>query len=392
MKKLIVVSALTASSFAMAADLKWNVEGRFDYVNATVKHEFETSTSNYSETRGEFQSNVVRLNAVYTINETLSGRFRYRLSTEQAAASQNRDLSFQNVDFFYVDHKTPWFTTRIGKQNNPDSLGREYYVSGTDYNVTEYKFKTAGGQGSTAYTTSNTAVYNEVKNDADIYHVGATLLFAQVPNSTVSVTLFEPQKSTTYTDVAGSATDAKNTQFGYGVYYNGSFFDKMLQPTLGYTSLGIAGTSDASNSANNTENKSHKLISAGVRSELFGVTVDLDWKQYKRANTATAAATTNADKASSIYANVAYTWDMLTPFVSYIHDKYDRDAANSTTVGDYKRDALSAGLQIKPFKENNFRYHVTYTSDVKTVDLATSSTVDKKVSANTIAAGIKFDI
>ena len=51
MKKIIVVSALTASSFAMAADLKWNVEGRFDYVSSNVKHETVTATNGYEEKR-----------------------------------------------------------------------------------------------------------------------------------------------------------------------------------------------------------------------------------------------------------------------------------------------------------------------------------------------------
>jgi len=93
-----------------------------------------------------------------------------------------------------------------------------------------------------------------------------------------------------------------------------------------------------------------------------------------------------------MWTNVAYGWDNLTPFVNYIHDKYDRTAANSATVGDYTRNALTLGLNIKPFKDANFRYHVTYTNDVKEVELAAGSTEATKVTANQYVAGIRFDL
>ncbi|MDO9183978.1 MAG: hypothetical protein Q7U04_16295 [Bacteriovorax sp.] len=373
--KILIPTLLLLSSTVMAADLKFNAEGRFDYANSTVKHEQVTTTNNYEEKRGEFTSNALRLNAVATFSENLLFRMRYRFSTAQEAVTKNRDLSFQNVDFFYVDHKTEFLTARLGKSNQADSLGREFYVAGTDYPTTF----------TTSYTSSNSAVYNAVKADADLYHVGATLMFNQIPNSTLSIAAFNPQKTTTYTDGAAATNDAKNSKFGLGFYYNGSFMEKMLQPTLGYTTFSIAPETDTT--AANTTEGTHKLMSVGIRSEIVGMVVDLDWKQYKKANVAVVNATSNADKTTSIWANVAYTWDNLTPFVNYINDKYTKSA--DATVA-YKRNAISAGLMIKPIKDLNFRYHLTYTNDVKKLDAATSG--DKKVTANQIAAGIKFDI
>jgi predicted porin len=130
-------------------------------------------------------------------------------------------------------------------------------------------------------------------------------------------------------------------------------------------------------------------MSVGVRSEFQGVVLDLDWKQYKKANVAVVGATSNEDKTTSIWANIAYTWDNLTPFVNFINDKYENAAVPTSA---FKRNALSVGLMIKPIKDVNFRYHVSYTNDVKEIDGATSATADKKVTANQIAAGIKFDI
>lgn len=378
---MLIPAIALLSTTAMAADLKFNAEGRFDYASSTVKHEQVTGSNNYEEKRNEFTSNVLRLNAVATFSENLLFRMRYRFSTAQDAAAKNRDLSFQNVDFFYVDHKTEWLTARLGKSSQVDSLGREFYTSGSDYPTTAYN----SYSGATGYVASNSAVYNAVKNDADLYHVGATLMFSQIPNSTLSLAAFNPQKTTTYSDTAAATNDAKNSKFGLGFYYNGNFMEKLLQPTLGYTMFSIAPETDAG--ATNTTSGTHKLMSVGLRSEVAGFAVDLDWKQYKKANVAVVGATSNEEKTTSIWANIAYTWDNLTPFVNFINDKYD---VKASSVADYKRTALSAGLMIKPIKDLNFRYHLTYTNDVKKIDAALTG--DKKVKANQIAAGIKFDI
>lgn len=378
---MLIPALALLSTTAMAADLKFNAEGRFDYVNGKVKHESVTSTNNYEEKVGGFESNVLRLNAVATINENLSFRMRYRFSTNTATA--NRDLTFDNLDFFYVDHKTPWFTARLGKQNNTEMLGREYFMSGTDYPVTLTKATT----GTTGYTTDNTTVYNLVAADLGLYRTGASLMFTQLEGQVFTLNVSEPMKVTTNVDTAGVTNSSKNTSLAYGIYYNGTFFNKMFQPTLGYTMAKL--DPETGTAAANTVEATYKLMAAGFRSEVAGFVIDADWKEYKRPNHAVVNATSNEDKTSSIWANVAYTWDMLTPFVNYQHDKFNVAATDTT---DFKRDAISVGLQIKPFKDNNFRYHVAYTNDVKKIDGATTATADKKVTANVIAAGIKFDL
>jgi hypothetical protein len=391
--KLLIPALALLSTTAMAADLKWGVEGRFDYANSKVTHEFATTTNNYVEKRSEFYSGIIRLNATAQINENLSARFRYRLSTAQETASKNRDLSFQNVDYFYVDHKNSYFTLRMGKHNQVESLGREYFMSGTDYPTTAYNaFGNGGAAGTTGYASLNSAVYNQLKADADLYHVGVSAIYNGIEGQTLTLSAFNPQKTTTYNDTAGAANSATNSKMGLGAYYNGTFLSGLVQPTLGYTMLSIAPETGAVVPANNGPDAKFKLIAAGVRSVVAGFTVDADWKQYKRDNTAIAGATTTQDKTTSIWANVAYTWDMLTPYVNYIHDKYDRDAAVTTTSGTYKRSAYSAGIQFKPYKDMNFRYHVAYTHDKRDTTLATGSTAETSVKANQVAVGIKFDI
>jgi len=376
--KMLLPALAVLSSTAMAADFKWNVEGRFDYGMSKVKHENTTAGQSYDDKRSEFSSGVLRLNSVFTINETLSGRFRYRLSTKQDTA--NRDLSLTNTDFFYVDHKNQWFTTRIGKHNQVESLGREYFMSGTDYPVTA---GTPAAGTSLAYTSLNSAVYNAVKGDADLYHVGVSAIYTGLQGHTFTLSAFNPQK-TTVSDTQGAGDNAKNVKTAMGAYYNGSFLDGLVQPTLGYTSFGIdAGTGLQTNVA-----ATHKLMAAGVRSSVAGFVIDADWKQYKKDNIIAnaTAASTSADKTTSIWANVAYTWDMLTPSVNYIHDKYD---AEKTTTADWKRDAYSVALAIKPNKDVNFRYHVGYTQETKKNE---NNSTETKIKSNMMFAGIKFDL
>ena len=261
-------------------------------------------------------------------------------------------------------------------------------MSGTDYPATMLNPTST----TVGYTGLNTAVYKLIANDADTYRVGVSAIYTGLQGHTFTLSAFNPQKSTTYSDTNGVGDDSKNTKTGIGAYYNGSFAEGLIQPTLGYTQFGIAGKTDGSTSPDATQ----KLMAAGVRSVVAGFTIDADWKQYKRQNTAASVtgATNTADKTNSIWANVAYTWDNLTPFVNYIHDKFD---ATGTNFDSYKRDALSAGLMIKPFKENNFRYHVTYTNDVKKTTLGTTTATaaanqENKIKSNLWVAGIKFDL
>ena len=389
--RMLLSALMLFSSIAKATELKFNVEGRFDYASSTIKHEQVFSTNNFEENRMEFYSNALRVNMTATFSENLLFRMRYRFSNAQDAAAKNRDLTFQNLDLFYVDHKIDVFSTRLGKSSQADSLGREFYVASTDYPTSAYN----SFSGATGYVASNSAVYNAVKNDADLYHVGATVSYGQIPNNTISVAAFTPQKALIEPLITSSVpyVNTTNTKLGLGLYYNGSFVDKMVQPTFGYTSFGISNEINATPTV--TKNKvdgTNKLMSAGIRSEINGFVLDLDWKQYKKDNVTykiSNVVSISNEQTTSIWANVAYTLNNLTPFVNVISDKYDVATLNGT---DYKRTAVSVGLIIKPINTVNFRYHLTYTNDVKTITWALGPNDDNKVTVNQIAAGFKFDI
>jgi hypothetical protein len=116
----------------------------------------------------------------------------------------------------------------------------------------------------------------------------------------------------------------------------------MIQQTFGYTLATLDPESDKG--AQNTTSSTFKVLAVGLKSEVAGFAVDVDWKDYRRPNFGLTTSPSNEDHTTSIWTNIAYTWDNLTPFVNIIKDDYD---VASTTTTDYKRTALSAGLMIK---------------------------------------------
>jgi hypothetical protein len=281
------------------------------------------------------------------------------------------------------------FSARLGKHNNPELIGREFFMSGSDYPATMASNSTlnAFNGGNFVYSSNNSAVYNSVNADLGIYRTGGSLIFKQIEGHTFTINISEAMKTIANQDTSSAANDSTNTSMAYGIYYNGVFANKLFQPTFGYTLATLDPESDKG--ALNTTSSTFKVLAVGFKSEVAGVTVDVDWKDYRRPNFGLTTSPSNEDHTTSIWTNIAYTWDNLTPFVNIIKDDYD---VASTTTTDYKRTALSAGLMIKPFKELNFRYHVAFTNDVKKIEGASTATADKKITSNLFVAGIIFDI
>ena len=399
MKSRLLLLSLLSMSSLHAAELKWNIEGRFDYINAKLKHEYASDAAagraNFTEKRGQFESGALRLNATYDANEFVSGRFRYRLSTGQETTRQNRDLSFRNVDLFFVDFKTDIVKVRVGKHFFGEIAGRETIASITDLPVTLAAVTANPPYGATKtqyfYSLLSSGVQSAMNADADLFHVGAGFIYDKIPNHTITLDFFNPGKGD-YADAAATgatANNASNTGLGYGLYYNGSLFDKMFQPVLGYTVLNIDGDNvDSTVDAKNT------LMIAGFMSEFAGVALEFDYKVYDRENSVfgATAANNSANETKSIWTRVAYTMNKWTPYVNYIKDDFKQDKTTSVTSGPYKRDALAVGVVFKPYDDKNIKFSLGYTNDVKKITLAANSTAENKIKANVMALGLKFDL
>ena len=363
---MLVVAALATISTAQAFDYKFNLEGRADFISSEAK----TSATGVAATEADtnsFVSNLIRLNMMGNINETLSYRMRYRFNTEGTTTA--RDSSTTALDYLYVDHKMTFVTFRFGKTNWAEAYGRESFISSTDLFLA-----------TDAYRAYNANIGN--------YRFSASATSTFMDTHKVTVAVSNPNTAVTDSATGGS----KNTSLAYAIHYSSVMFDKMFQPTLSYTLAHQDG--DAGRKAyNNT------MWAAGFRTEVANFIIDADYKQFDKAYDNAAAATTTTynqtalgsgtysqlnGKTSSIFANIAYSMDMLSPFVQYSHDSFDAQS-NTTTNND--RNTYVAGVMYKPYTDINFRYHLAYGISKQEFDVGGAEFKD-----NRIIFGIKADI
>ena len=360
MKKMISIVALAAiSTSASAFDYKINVEGRADFINDSQKTTAASGTVTTAKSN-DFLSSVIRLNMAGNINEQLTYRIRYRFNKEGTSTSR-RDDSTSALDLFYVDHKNSLFTTRFGKMNWAEAFGRESFLSSTDRFLS-----------SDAFTAYN--------NNIGEYRFGAAAMYTFLETNKLTLAVSNP--NTIMTD---TTSNTKNNSLAYAVHYSSVLFDKAFQPLLSYTTAGQDADAEA---ATPKLKANYKMMVAGFRTEAVqNLIVDLDWKRFnKEKTTATAVATDG--KTSSIFANVAYTINDLTPFIQYVNDKFKSELAGANA--DYKKNSFAAGVMFKPFNDVNFRYHLLYTHSNQKFDSAAAA--NSKVVDNKITFGIKADI
>jgi hypothetical protein len=354
MKKMLSFVAIAAiSTSASAFDYKFNLEGRADFIHANTKTAPQAGATTEVKSNG-FVSSLIRLNMMGNINDTLSYRMRYRFNQE--GTNTPRDASSNSLDYLYVDHKNAFFTTRFGKTNWAEAYGRESFISSTDLFV-------------------NTAAYSAYNTNIGNYRFGvsATTTIAETHKFTLAIS----NPNATATD---AGTVQSNTSLAYAAHYSSVMFDKMFQPTLSYTLAKQDSDAQAGRSS-----ADFTMMAAGWRTEVANFIIDADWKQFKREKFLAANAD---DKTTSIFANVAYTMEMLSPFVQYANDKFTDELASQ--AAEYSKNTYVAGVMFKPYNDVNFRYHLAYSFSKQKFDAATAT--NKEVKDNRIIFGIKADI
>ena len=372
MKKLLIVSALAATSTVVSAmDYKIDVEGKVDYINQTSKTTAR-STGVVTEAKegtfapGTIAPGTIRFNMLANVNDSLSLRMRYRVGANGSATT--RDGSTSALDYFFVDHKNSLFTTRFGKQAWNEAFGRETMISGDDLMIVS-------------------DVYTAVKSAAGIYRYGVSALRSVDGVGNFTLALSNP--NLVLSDASTGVTK-KNTSPAMGVYYNGSFMNKMVQPVLGYTLLPQDGDTDNTNAALQTKKGNNTVMAYGLRSEVSGVVFDIDYKDYKKAdiNSGTNATASNMQtKTKSMYANVAYSINEFTPFVAYMNDKLTDDG---TTTNNYKKTTFAFGAWYKPYADVNFRYDLHMLSAKQ--DYSDVASTNSQIKSTAIYFGFKADI
>ena len=348
---ILMTGAVAISTTAFAFDYKFNLEGRADLVNSTVK---TTSTGvTTTEKFNNFSNGLVRLSMVGAVNESLTYRFRYRFlaSAASPATARENTNTTNGIDYLYVDHKNTVFTTRFGKQNWATGYGRESVVSGTD-----------------VFLVSQAGINYKAGFGSD-YRYGVTAMFKFFETNSLDIAVSNP--NSTFTDTTG--IDRKNTGVAIGIFYGGNFLDKAIQPTLAYQTAMQNGDKDHATAK--TKDGHNTMWNVGLRSEVVGLVIDADYKKFSKANRNDIGSTTEVNQdTKSIYANIAYAVGDFTPMVTYINDKFDSE----TNTADFKRHSFAIGTYWKPMSDVNFRYHLMLASAKSEKDGPTSTVSEVK--------------
>ena len=402
MKRLVVLTAVAAAATsAHAFDYKINLEGRADVQSVTNTESVNTGAYDATDKYTNFAGGVFRLNTQGNFNDSLSYRFRYRFSTgagapagalptaaptvaqREAQLPSTATIPNNGIDYAYIDHKNSMFTTRWGKFADPSWGGRETIWAASDVIVT-----------SAAVANFRSAIGSE-------YRYGVSGRFTMGEN-VLAVTVSNPNAAFTDSHLA-SATDATRTNTGIaiGAYYTGSFMNKMVQPVISYTTLAQDQDTGNPTPGAGTVKGNDTMWNAGLKSEVGGAVIELEYKEWKIDNfsglTAAGTVTDNSNKTQSWFANVMYPMGEFTPMAYYVNDKYT-DKGNTTslsnaatnTAKDFKRTTFAVGALWKPFADANFRYHAYYSNAKTTYDSA--SAVYSKLTSSQVVVGIKFDI
>lgn len=161
------------------------------------------------------------------------------------------------------------------------------------------------------------------------------------------------------TNSTNHGTTSSYTRNNIGVYYKGSFADKMIMPQFGY----MAGSSDQGYSSTGVSTGSglgyeETFVSAGAKMKFGMVGVLAEYLSNTKKASATGG---KADNVNSIYALVDYTIDAWKPFLKIESSEF-KSQDDATLAASFKRTGMGLGVELTPKAGDAFRYHLAYSS------------------------------
>lgn len=325
MKKLAVLAVIATAASVNAGEL--TLKGRLDYTNLETKSQGSTTTT------GEYSIDNLRLGGKGKINDTLTGKFSLDLTdskeqTEVAGVSEFVDMA--------------QLTKTLG---NGFSLtfGKQYaLVSG----------------------------YENSSVSRDLYSV--SVFNDNTPNNLVGATLEYEVAGQTFAlqHLEGTTTNLKDKKV-VGVAWYGNFMDGMVKPTASYHKAGtdVSGKYDV-------------FTTVAAQVNYSQVVFELDYLMLTQEQ-----ATTDKEL-TSIVAHVRYNHEMFKPFFKFIKEDGEGSFSMATNVSanETERTAMELGLEIVPNKDEDFRYHVVYSTSEK----KNSTGAENKIEETSIVAGLAF--
>jgi hypothetical protein len=355
MKKhsMMILAAALCSSTVFAGTLNFDFRG--DY--RSLGYNTDAATPSFNG----FNIKTGRLDYQGKYNEDVSFRLRFGLNKDGTNASNTNDANLQKtVEYAYFGHKlADNLTLSVGRFNS-DIGGFEGITAGSDLYMVSAGYAGSALPYSSAAVTAPTSIGGTTAQNATsatkmtatgtyLYITGARLVY-KMDNQEVALMAANPV-----------VYDSAQSRLMEGVVYKGAFMDKSLNLIASYhtSGVGVSGKDD---------NLTFMALGATYLFANNMVGIDMLSNGYKH----TVATSTATETSSTMNVTYAYKgMDTVTPMLKYsstIETPDSATSANKTTVT-----GMSAVVECKPTKDNNFRYFVAYSSMSNKVDTATTT-------------------
>lgn len=379
MKQMIVTAILALAGISAQAGM--NVLVRGDYVNTP---KFDNRAGTETTSSSIFRGTAVKLNLDGKVGDAVvKGRLDAGFGPKDII---NGDIL---VEYLYLSKEiASGLTVHAGKLKGLNggfeaemvSEGDVYLATLANGGIGGYSSNQTGWSGTNTDLSAKEAPLLSAGNARGLgltYKMGDHAVELQLTNST---------------NYGTTSTYKRNN---IGVYYAGSFLDKMIMPRFGY----MSGSSDqgyqtgpkvlASTSpvtyvtAGDGKGYEDTFMNVGAKMKFGMVGVLAEYIS----NTQKASATGGkADNANSIYALVDYTIDAWKPFLKIESSEY-KSQDDATLAASFKRTGMGLGVELTPKAGDAFRYHLAYST---TSDKYGTAGSKETVSWAQLTVGMKY--
>ena len=386
MKKLLLIAVMSIAASSAMASVKLLV--RSDYMN----------TPNYSDSSGAtiggdsvFVPTVARLYLTGSVGDAvIDSGFNLRAFVPTVAnAGTATDLTKSMTPDSFVEHLTiaksygDWTFTAGKLYMNVGGFERRKMFDGSSYFTALAVGQTAGSSlAGTSPRGSAASFYPAVGSSVTPDNQsGIAAAYNITPDQKLEVQLTNQTNSQSIND-GNASVDKRNS---YGLSYNGTFLNKMIQVLASYN-IGAADTTPAGTTPTALVGGQEETFwNAGVRLlPMENLTVDLEYLS----NNDKYSATASSSSTSSAIIEARYAIGMWTPVL-----KYENSKDKFLGTEDFDRNAFSVAVELKPNATDAFSYHAAWVNTAdsyKGVTNGNGTNGSNKVTDNTILVGFTY--
>jgi len=357
MKKFFAFAIMTLLTTAAHAG-SLNLDFRFDYLSEGFNDDATTAaglTTAPGVNNSRFTVQTARLDYKGKLNEETWYRVRARFAAKDQGAMNKGDQTNTTLDYAYIANKTGDLTLTVGKFNS-DIGGYEGTTSGPDL------YFLSGAYGGSKYLGTGGTVFGVLNGFSNLIYVSGVKLGYTMGDNEIALSVADTNgavgRSTTVDTLSVGGTPA-NTSMLTGLTYKGSFDNKAIGVMAGYFTENLAKDTSAT------------YTNVGVQYKMNQWLAQFD---YILNSTKYAVTTfTPEDKLTSMVLKVAYDINDLSDVQLKFATDEEALGANAAAAATNKFTSYGLAYEWKAKKDDNFRYHLAYTSRTAAIDSVVST-------------------